>query len=128
MWSSGWASAAIVFCGYQGLKLICRANVRVSTKDASPTSFVGQACEAELCFAFEAFAKSIKGEAPVTGESMCNRQARGEAPVTVESMRNKQARGEAPVTVESSSVVFRLGFVLVVTKNPGSDAGPLSES
>ena len=49
------------------------------------TSFVGEPARLSFVFAIAAFAKSIKSEAPVTGESMCNRQARGEAPVTVET-------------------------------------------
>ena len=54
-------------------------------------SFVWQACKAEFCFAIAAFAKSIKGEAPVMVTSVNNRQAHDEAPVTVESVRNREA-------------------------------------
>ena len=55
------------------------------------TSFVGQACKAELCFATAALAKSIKGEASVMVKSVNNRQAQDVAPVTVESVRNQEA-------------------------------------
>ena len=77
------------------LKYIFLAVTKDQGSDAGPLwtkdTFVAQAGMAEFGFTIAAFAKSIKGEAPVTVNSVRRIQARGEAPVTVESVRNQEA-------------------------------------